>query len=403
MKKTLFEFYKPEESELKKAWDAGIFTFDANVLLHLYRYSNKTVNELLDILKHLKEKLWLSNQAGYEYLSNRVSVIHKQRGAYDEIKNILNKKLEEISGELNLYKKHSTIEVDNVKESIKKSFEKIREQIDDLSKSHPTYEPIDNIKEQLTSLFESKTGQAFSKERLNEIFKEAQTRYDNDIPPGFRDKGSKKDAPKQSLYGDVILWKQIIEKAKSDNKPVILITDDLKEDWWDKFKGETQGPRKELLREFWDETGQNVYIYQADKFLEYANKLKIGKTVQKETIKEIRNLRLKDQEHFNQSIKVSDSIRKLIESQQKYNQLENYQKIIDRISVPESLKIYGDTAQRLQELTNKYRPININYDLLQNAELAERQRQLDLIAFLNKRQKVDDEESKGKEEEKPKE
>src|SRR5258708_7465220 len=130
MKKTLFEFYKPDEDELKKAWDTGIFTFDANVLLHLYRYSNKTTNELFDILKHLKSKLWLSNQAGYEYLNNRISVIHKQKGAYDEIKNILNKKLEELSGDLNLYKRHSTIEVDSVKENIKKSFEKINTEID---------------------------------------------------------------------------------------------------------------------------------------------------------------------------------------------------------------------------------------------------------------------------------
>jgi len=103
MRKTLFEFYKPDEDELKKAWDTGIFTFDANVLLNLYRYSSKTSKELIDILRHLNSKLWLSNQAGYEYLNNRLSVIHKQKVAYEEIKNILSKKLEELSGEFSSY------------------------------------------------------------------------------------------------------------------------------------------------------------------------------------------------------------------------------------------------------------------------------------------------------------
>ncbi len=402
MKKTLFEFYKPDEDELKKAWDTGIFTFDANVLLHLYRYSNKTTNELFDILKHLKSKLWLSNQAGYEYLNNRISVIHKQKGAYDEIKNILNKKLEELSGDLNLYKRHSTIEVDSVKENIKKSFEKINTEIDELSKSHPTYEPTDHIKDDLTRLFDGKIGQAFTKERLNEIFKEGQARYDNDVPPGFKDKASKKDAPKQSLYGDVILWKQIIEKAKTDTKPVILVTDDLKEDWWDKFKGETQGPRKELLREFWDETGQNIYIYQADKFLEYANKLKIGKTVNKETIKEIRDVRLKDQLHFKESAILSNTLRKMIESEQNYLRSEKYKKMIEQFSIPSSLKIPNDTIQRLQEQLNKFKPIDINYDLLTNYQTSEQQR-LSRLIDLYSTQKGDSEKESTDEEEKPKE
>ena len=86
MKEILFEFYKPDDKEIKKVWDSCVFTFDANVLLNLYRYSNKTTIELLDILKHLKEKLWLTNQAGFEYQNNRLTVIHKQKVAYEEIK-----------------------------------------------------------------------------------------------------------------------------------------------------------------------------------------------------------------------------------------------------------------------------------------------------------------------------
>lgn len=363
MREILFEFYKPDEDELKKAWDSGIFTFDANVLLNLYRYSSKTTNELLSTLKHLHEKIWLTNQAGYEYLNNRLAVIHKQKVAYEEVKAILSKKLEEISNELNSYKKHSSIEIDAIKDNIKKSLDKVSADIEKLSKTHPNYETADGIKDELTSLFNGKTGSPYSKAQLVDLFKEAQHRYDNEIPPGFKDKASKKDAPKQSLYGDVILWKQIIEKAKADKKPIILVTDDLKDDWWDKFKGETQGPRKELLREFFDETEQGIYIYQADKFLEYANKLKIGKIVKEEAIKEIRDVRLKDEQQLKDYKIASDSLRKYFEEHMKHFQSDDYKKIIDRLSAQQSLfRLDPETIKRIQENLSKYQSSQLSFN-----------------------------------------
>ena len=271
---------------------------------------------------------------------------------------------------MNSYKKHSTIEVDTIKESIKKSFDKINSDIDGLSKSHPSYEPTDQIRDELTDLFAGKTGKPFTKEKLVELFKEAQHRYDNEIPPGFKDKNSKKDSPKQSLYGDVILWKQIMEKAKVDNKPVILVTDDLKDDWWDKFKGETQGPRKELLREFHEETGQSIYIYQADKFFEYANKLKIGKTVKTEAIKEIRDIRLKDEQQLKERTLISDSMKRVMESQREYFQSDEYKKIIDQLSAQQSLfKIDSETLKKIEESLGQYRSMQLKFnypDLLNN-------------------------------------
>jgi hypothetical protein len=367
MKNTLFEFYKPDDTELKKAWDDGIFTFDANVLLNLYRYSGTTAKELFDVLKHLSSKIWLSHQAGYEYLNNRISVIHKQKIAYEEIKNILGKKLEELSNELNSYKKHSTIEADKIKEDIKKSFEAIYTAIEELSKSHPTYEPLDGIREELTKLFNGKTGNSFDKTRLSELFKEGQLRYDNETPPGFKDKNAKKDESKLNLYGDLILWKQIIEKGKEENKPIVLITDDLKEDWWNKFKGETLGPRKELLREFFDETGQKIYIYQADKFLEYANKLKIGKTVKEEAIKEIRDVRIKDEEHLKEIGTTAESIRKLIEQQQKHLRFDHYNKILHDYANQANVYSNNLGLTKIQEYLENFSRLPYPTDFLNNS------------------------------------
>ena len=70
----------------------------------------------------------------------------------------------------------------------------------------------------------------------------------------------KKNQGERALYGDLIVWKQTIEKAKESNRDVIFVTDDKKNDWFEaKVKGKRSGPRKELLREFSKESdGQKI-------------------------------------------------------------------------------------------------------------------------------------------------
>lgn len=52
---------------------------------------------------------------------------------------------------------------------------------------------------------------------------------------------------------------------------MILITEEQKEDWWEKAGGRTIGPLPELIEEFNIETGQDFYLYSYHNFLEYAN------------------------------------------------------------------------------------------------------------------------------------
>ena len=53
-------------------------------------------------------------------------------------------------------------------------------------------------------------------------------RYKKSTPPGFMD--NDKDGIRK--YGDFIWWNQIIQYAKKQKKNVILVTDDMKRDWW---------------------------------------------------------------------------------------------------------------------------------------------------------------------------
>lgn len=132
----------------------------------------------------------------------------------------------------------------------------------------------DDITDKLVKLLDGRVGDPYSDDQLSEIFKCGLKRYEDKIPPGFEDLGKVKDpktvAEKRRVFGDLIVWKQTIDHAKTSAMPVILVTDDRKEDWWYIPKGKTVGPRPELIEEFHRATGQSILLYNPESFLKYA-------------------------------------------------------------------------------------------------------------------------------------
>ena len=119
--------------------------------------------------------------------------------------------------------------------------------------------------ENICALFDSSVGKSFDNEALSDVLKEAKRRKDNKIPPGFKDSGKEGDKP----YGDYILWRQILNHIRDEQKPLIFVTSEEKEDWWEKRSGKTVGPLFELLKEFHQVTGQPFLLYRTSRFLEY--------------------------------------------------------------------------------------------------------------------------------------
>ena len=71
-------YFKDSDSDLKKIWNECLFVFDANILLNLYRYSDSTRDEFINLLKKLNSRIWLPNRSAEEYLNNRLTVIDQQ-------------------------------------------------------------------------------------------------------------------------------------------------------------------------------------------------------------------------------------------------------------------------------------------------------------------------------------
>lgn len=92
------------------------------------------------------------------------------------------------------------------------------------------------------------------------------------------------------LYGDYIVWRQIIDKAVAEKKDFIFVSDDLKEDWLLEIHGKKKGPRRELIKEFYDKTdGNTILIYNQEQFLNYARTNEKA-DIQEETIKEVKTV-----------------------------------------------------------------------------------------------------------------
>lgn len=79
-----------------------------------------------------------------------------------------------------------------------------------------------------------------------------------------------------------------MEKSKESEKPVIFICDDVKEDWRENENGRKK-PRKELINEFYTETGQEFLLYTTELFLEDAKAL-LSSAVKNKTITEVQDL-----------------------------------------------------------------------------------------------------------------
>jgi PIN like domain len=284
MKKIFREYHQFTDQEFQQLWKNCFFVFDTNTLLNMYRYSRTTVDAYFDVLNELKKnkQLWIPYQVGYEFYKNRINVISEYEKSYDEILSILEKAKSDIEAK---YKDHPFLNLYEIKEEMGKGLSGVEKKIKQAQKNHPKWLEKDEVLEKINSLFDGNIGNNYDEQKLIDIKKEGKERYEKRIPPGFKD--DKKTEDKK--YGDLILWYQIIDKAKESKKPIILISGDVKDDWWLEKDGKRLMPLPQLKKEIFDKAGIDFHIYTADRFLELNKTGK--KEIDENTIKEVRKVR----------------------------------------------------------------------------------------------------------------
>ncbi|MGI2864457.1 PIN-like domain-containing protein [Vibrio alginolyticus] len=292
-------FYNPTEDQLQAAWasEDTLFVLDTNVLLNLYGYAEQTREDFFELLESLGDKLWIPFHVGLEYQRRRLEVIRDEKGIFnkinenlDKIEKIFKGDFEQLALKRRFPKLHENTE--KLHKDIAKSISSYKKSVSYWDDKQPCVRSHDSIREKLNDLTESKVGEApENQEWLESLYNEGKERYENKIPPGYKD-NSKSKSEQNSFtynglkydrqYGDLILWKQLINKAKDEKvKSVIFVTDDSKEDWWYilESRGKKQiGPHANLQSEIYREANLDLFhMYNTSSFLESGKKiLKLG-------------------------------------------------------------------------------------------------------------------------------
>lgn len=283
MKNIMREFLEPSNREKQELWDNCVFVFDTNTLLNLYRYSSNTRNILINALEYLKDRIWMPYHVAYEFMKNRCEVIYETNEYYNKMIQEKNKFKDTIANTLRIKDKDSSLtELDKF---INGWIEKQKKQ-NLIVINHGD----DYILNKLLDLYDNRTGETYSKDKLAEIEKEGKNRYEKLIPPGYKDLCKKNNVSDNNMYGDLIIWNQILDYSKNNNKNIIYITDDQKEDWWNIVKGKTIGPRVELRKEFIEYTNQKFHMYSMNNFIETYEKQR-GIKIDKSVIDEVSKIR----------------------------------------------------------------------------------------------------------------
>lgn len=288
-------FHETSDVTITDIWKnkSTLFIFDTNVLLNLYRYGEHTREDFFKVLNNI-ENIWIPYHVGLEYQRNRINVIKHEKNIFkiltDYTENLekslncktieplkLNERLPLVNSEFNSFKK-----------SISKIISKYNKFINEENAKQPEVRSGDSIRKEIYKVFNGKIGdKPNGQEWLDNIYKEGEIRYKNNIPPGYKDNNKSNSDDNlftysnlnyNSKFGDLIIWNQIIEKAKNTEiTDVIFITDDIKEDWMYIVHSNGKkviGCRAELREEIFTKSNiNNFIIFQSYEFIKKYNEI----------------------------------------------------------------------------------------------------------------------------------
>lgn len=302
MRDSFTGYYPPDEPEYQRLWAEGLIVIDTNVLLSVYRLPMTAREEFLGLLEVLRERLWIPHQVGLEFQNRRVRVILQAR---DKAESVLRSSQESVartkSQVLELELDKTGLELDPAKllSDLDDANSRLAESIQRMHSSLVDVSSVDPIRDRLDSLLEGRVGRGPTDQAALDVLVDgAEYRYENEIPPGFKDESKDSDPNGSGFvfdqiryerkYGDLILWRQLLAHVQEhDIKTVLFVTSDQKSDWWWQERGRTLGPHPELIREIGRVTSVELFwMYTAKSFADHAGRY-TSATVSEKSVSEI--------------------------------------------------------------------------------------------------------------------
>ena len=290
-----FQAYYPlTDAERKELWTSGTFVVDTNVLLHLHRFPRPAAEDLLTVLETLGDRLWVPHLVAVEYHQRLAQIFAEQKV---EIENV-EAKIAEVEGGLTqhmanrLQGRHTTLDPDVLSGTLKQATAEMKAHLAAAKAATPQFGDGDPIQPRVKALLSGRIGPGpNSQGDLDEMYREAEPLLTDKRPPGYIDFLQKSTGAQgastagdrgevyrhnglryQSAYGDYVLWQQVLDEVpnRAAGAPLVLITDDRKEDWWHRPKGRTWGPRIELVHDAQKAGASTLTLLTSSRLLEKA-------------------------------------------------------------------------------------------------------------------------------------
>jgi len=356
-------FLDPTEDELQRLWGEATFSFDANVLLNLYRVDRETTEDYFKIFRALGDRIFLPHEAANQFFLNRREVIRTEQNSFSEAKKRVRDWVKRRKGFDNL--KHQLrggdgddsigdIIEDEIKDEIENVFDgsedyeqaieavkdALIERIENLEERFtPTGTTRANAKEdeilrELVEIFEGRTGDELEGD-MEDLKDEAQERYDSKQPPGYLDYDEDEGGISRGECEDFLIWKQLMEYAGREGEDVVFITGEKKEDWWEVDREhDIVRPTHELLREFRRKTAQTFWMFSTEHLIENASE-RLGLDVRDKSVEQT--------DKVSQKGITSKTVLRLSEKKRRKNEIEKARKLRE---VAESIE------ERAEEVSN---------------------------------------------------
>lgn len=248
--------YGVSAQERDDALSRGLVSFDANALLSLYRLSPPAREALLETMKLLGERnrLWFTYQALLEFHRHRGEVIRYQDERALRLVNHFRQLSKALKTELNRDPDHPFLELAALGQAAEKARASVEKTWQKAQRDRPEA-GSDPVLTALTAIVGERCGREPSPEVRGQWEREAADRIARKVPPGFSD-AEKIDGG----HGDYLIWRELLDIAGREQRPIVFITDDTKEDWWELRRADDGsikpiGPRAELVTEMHNFSG----------------------------------------------------------------------------------------------------------------------------------------------------
>ena len=268
MKEHFPGFYPFTNKELKEFLGESTIVFGASVLLDLLKISYG--KDFLDIVSsHIdRERLWLPYDTAWLYHERLVSVIDEQIRNVDSAALALNRLKESLFDK----DQHPYIS-DTLKLNFDEMMQNMKVALDKDRLFLLGHLNNSNLRKQINELFRGRIGEPYDQHQMEQLYQESETRHKQHQHPCIHFSGSKNI---RIRHHRLIVWKQLEQYAKAENKPVVVVLNRITPNWFFIYNDSIVRPHQNLINEFIKATGQNIMIITA---YDLIDKLATSKTL----------------------------------------------------------------------------------------------------------------------------